>query len=193
MNAMKKEQDLPESIDAPFETPKRTRPSRPVARAKRETAESEPFTPTLPPPDPATPTLDVPGVVSIPLSEIKVSYARSSGPGGQNVNKTSSKAQIRWNLVGGRLAPDVVERFRKLYPSYVTEKNEVVISNQEFRDAPKNRQACFNKLCAAILAASKRPKKRIPTKPTPGSIERRLDAKKRLSAKKKDRSKKDFD
>ena len=95
--------------------------------------------------------------------------------------------------VGGRLAPDVVERFRKLYPSYVTEKNEVVISNQEFRDAPKNRQACFNKLCAAILAASKRPKKRIPTKPTPGSIERRLDAKKRLSAKKKDRSKKDFD
>ncbi len=189
---MKKEQDAP-ATPASSDVPKKTRAPRSVKSATPETAESERFAPALPPPDPATPTLDVPGVVSIPLAEIKVSYARSSGPGGQNVNKTSSKAQIRWNLVGGRLAPDVVERFRKLYPSYVTEKDEVVISNQEFRDAPKNRQACFDKLRAAILAASKRPKKRIPTKPTRGSIERRLDAKKRLSAKKKDRSRKDFD
>lgn len=146
-----------------------------------------------PAPSPETPVLKVPGVVSIPLSEIKVSYARSSGPGGQNVNKTSSKARIRWNLVGGRLAPDVVERFIRLYPSYVTEKKEVVIANQEFRDAPKNRDACLEKLRAAILAASKKPKKRIPTKPTRGSIERRLEAKRRTSARKKDRSFRNFE
>lgn len=147
--------------------------------------------PTLPSAE--TPVLEVPGVVAIPLSEIKVSYTHSGGPGGQNVNKTSSKARIRWNLVCGRLAPDVVERFRKLYPSYVTENDEVVISNQEYRDQPKNREACYAKLRAAILHASKKPKKRIPTKPTRGSIERRLDAKKRLSAKKKERSRRNFD
>lgn len=146
-----------------------------------------------PAPSPETPVLEVPGVVSIPLSEIKVSYAHSSGPGGQNVNKTSSKARIRWKLTCGRLEPDVVARFRKLYPSYVNENDEVVISNQEFRDQPKNREACYAKLRAAILQASKKPKKRIPTKPTRGSIERRLDAKKRLSAKKKERSRKDFE
>ena len=191
---MKQDQDHDARRSTPAEVApsKKRRPSSDVQTA-RPSAAPEPR-PTPPPaPSETTPTLDVPGVVSIPLSEIKVSYSRSSGPGGQNVNKVSSKAQIRWNLVGGRLAPDVVERFRKLYPSYVTEKNEVVISNQEFRDAPKNRQACLDKLRDAILAASKRPKKRIPTKPTRGSIERRLDAKKRLSAKKKDRARKDFE
>lgn len=184
---MKKDQDV-RPASASDDAPRK----KPVPRVVKP-APTAPADPRLPAPNPATPTLDVPGVVSIPLAEIKVSYSRSSGPGGQNVNKVSSKAQIRWNLVGGRLAPDVVELFKKLYPSYVTEKNEVVISHQEFRDAPKNRQACFDKLCAAILAASKRPKKRVPTKPTRGSIERRLDAKKRLSAKKKERSRKDFD
>lgn len=149
--------------------------------------------PAPPAPSESAKTLDVPGVVSIPLSEIKVAYTHSSGPGGQNVNKTSSKARIRWRLTCGRLAPEVVERFRKLYPSWVTEEDDVVIANQEFRDAPKNREACFEKLRRAILEASKTPKERIPTKPTRGSIRRRLEDKKRLSAKKKERSRRDFD
>jgi len=138
-------------------------------------------------------TLEVPGVVSIPLSEIEITYARSSGPGGQNVNKVSSKARLRWNLNSGRLDSEIVERFKKLYPSWTTETGEVVIASQISRDAPRNRVACLRKLRDAILKASKKPKKRIPTKPTYGSILRRLDAKKRLSAKKKDRGRIDLD
>ena len=137
--------------------------------------------------------LVVPGVISIPLSEIKVTYTHSSGPGGQNVNKTSSKARIRWNISASSLAPDVVARFRTLYPSWMTEDGEVVISNQEYRDAPKNRAACIEKLREALVKASIRPKPRIPTKPTRGSVLRRLSAKKRHSAKKRDRGRRDFE
>ena len=137
--------------------------------------------------------LVVPGVISIPLSEIKVTYTHSSGPGGQNVNKTSSKARIRWNISASSLAPDVVARFRTLYPSWMTEDGEVVISNQEYRDAPKNRAACIEKLREALVKASIRPKPRIPTKPTRGSVLCRLAAKKRHSAKKKDRGRRDVE
>lgn len=137
--------------------------------------------------------LDVDGLVSIPLSEIEFSFVRSSGPGGQNVNKVSSKARLRWKLTGGRLAPEVVERFRKLYPSWVTESGDVSIAAQTSRDAPKNKAACLEKLRAAIRKALQTPKKRIPTKPTRGSILRRLDNKKRLSDKKRSRTRRDFE
>lgn len=141
----------------------------------------------------STPALEIPGVVAIPLSEIEITYARSSGPGGQNVNKVSSKARLRWNLVGGRLDPEVVERFKTLYPSWVTESGEVVVSSQISRDAPKNRAACLEKLRAAILKASVKPKKRIPTKLTRGSVLRRLDSKAKNSAKKRERGRRDFE
>ncbi len=141
----------------------------------------------------STPALEIPGVVAIPLSEIEITYARSSGPGGQNVNKVSSKARLRWNLVGGRLDPEVVERFKTLYPSWVTESGEVIVSSQISRDAPKNRAACLEKLRAAILKASVKPKKRIPTKPTRGSVLRRLDSKAKNSAKKRERGRRDFE
>lgn len=143
--------------------------------------------------DAATPALVVPGVVAIPMSEIKISYSRSAGPGGQNVNKTSSKARLRWKLNPELLASDAIERFKRLYPSWVTNDDEVVIYNQEYRDAPKNKEACLDKLRAAILEASRVPKERKATKPTRGSIERRLDEKKRLSRKKRDRGRRDFD
>lgn len=160
----------------------------------RQTPETAPKPQRAPAPiGESTPTLDVPGVVSIPLSEIEITYARSSGPGGQNVNKVSSKARLRWNLNSGRLAPDVVERFRTLYPSWVTESGEVVISSQISRDAPKNKFACLEKLRLAIQKAAFKPKKRIPTKPTYGSVLRRLDAKKRQANKKKERSRRDFE
>ena len=130
-------------------------------------------------------TLEIPGVCSIPLSEIEITYARSSGPGGQNVNKVSSKARLRWNLNSGILDSAIIERFKTLYPSWVTASGEVVIASQISRDAPKNKDACLRKLKDAVLKASKTPKKRIPTKPTYGSMLRRLDSKKRLSANKK--------
>ncbi len=137
--------------------------------------------------------LDVDGKLAIPLSELEFTFVRSSGPGGQNVNKVSSKARLRWKTAAIRLEPDVFARFCRLYPSWITERGEVILSAQTFRDAPKNKAACLEKLRAALSEALKKPKKRIPTKPTRGSVLRRLDAKKRLSAKKRDRGRRDFD
>ncbi|MBQ9126383.1 MAG: hypothetical protein IJY15_01330, partial [Thermoguttaceae bacterium] len=97
-------------------------------------------------------TLDVPGVASIPLDEIEFEFVRSSGPGGQNVNKVSSKARLRWRP-GERLAPEVWERFQRLYPSWTTEAGDVVVSSQKFRDAPKNKADCLEKLRAALEKA----------------------------------------
>lgn len=137
--------------------------------------------------------LVVPGVATIPLSEIEITYARSSGPGGQNVNKVSSKARLRWNLNSGRLSPETVERFKTLYPSWVTLQGEVVITAQQSRDAPKNRASCLRKLRDAIARAAIVPKERIPTRPTRGSVRRRLEDKRRQAEKKQSRSFKNYE
>ena len=137
--------------------------------------------------------LVIPGVVTIPLDEIEITYSHSSGPGGQNVNKTSSKARLRWNLEGGRLDPKVVERFKTLYPSWVNGQGEVVISSQESRDAPKNKAYCLKKLRLALICAAREPKPRIPTRPTIGSQRRRLEEKRKQSEKKRDRSRREFE
>jgi ribosome-associated protein len=148
--------------------------------------------PSTPAPTVGGPTLDAPGVASIPLAEIEFEFVRSSGPGGQNVNKVASKARLRWRP-GERLAPDVWARFQRLYPSWTTEGGEIVVSCQKFRDAPKNKAECLEKLRAALEKAGRTPKKRIPTKPTRGSVLRRLADKKRNSDKKKERGRRDFD
>ena len=123
--------------------------------------------------------------ISIPLSEVEFTFVRSSGPGGQNVNKVSSKAVMRWSLAGSTDIPDEAkERFAALFPSYLTDDGEVILTGQRFRDAPKNREDCLEKLRSMLTSALKKPKKRIPTKPTRGSIERRLAGKSRLSEKK---------
>jgi ribosome-associated protein len=117
--------------------------------------------------------------ISIPDSEFEWSYARSGGPGGQNVNKVSSKAVLRWNLAVSTLVPPhVKERFARLFPSRMTTEGEVVISSQEFRDQEKNRQSCLDKLTEMLREAATLPKARIKTKRTKGSQKRRLAEKK---------------
>ncbi|MBR2694453.1 MAG: aminoacyl-tRNA hydrolase [Thermoguttaceae bacterium] len=128
--------------------------------------------------------LEITPSLSIPTAEIEFTYVRSSGPGGQNVNKVSSKAVLRWNLAASELPDEAKERFRGLYPSYVSEKGDVIVTGQRFRDAPKNRDDCLEKLRLMIAKSLEKPKKRIPTKPTRGSVRRRLVEKAKHSAKK---------
>src|SRR5437870_4439496 len=117
--------------------------------------------------------------LKIPDAELRLSFARSSGPGGQNVNKVSSKAILHFAvLTSPSLPPDVRQRFLAAYSSRVTNAGEIVIHSEEFRDQPKNIQACHDKLRDMILAVLRPPKKRRPTKPTRGSKVRRLKAKK---------------
>ena len=135
--------------------------------------------------------LEINSAVGIPLSDIQFTFVRSSGPGGQNVNKVASKAVLRWNLRKASGIPeDVARRFETLYPSAMTSDGEVVLTSQKTRDSIKNKADCLEKLQSMLRLAFKRPKPRIPTKPTRGSVLRRLENKNRLSRKKSERGKK---
>jgi ribosome-associated protein len=117
--------------------------------------------------------------VPIPEEEIEWQFARSGGPGGQNVNKVSSKAVLTWNHFASPLLSDHAKRrLATLYPRYVVEGVGLKISSQEYRDQERNKQACLEKLQAALAEARTMPKARRATRPTRGSKLRRLDAKK---------------
>jgi len=117
--------------------------------------------------------------IKIPDAELRLSFARSGGPGGQNVNKVSSKAVLHWDVLNSpSLPPDVRARFIEAYPTRITKAGEIVIHSEEFRDQPKNIQASYDKLRAMITAVLRPPKKRRATKPTKGSKVRRLNEKK---------------
>jgi ribosome-associated protein len=126
--------------------------------------------------------LDIAPNLSIPDAELRLSFARSSGPGGQNVNKVSSKAVLHFAVATSPSVPDGVrQRFLEAFRSRITNAGEIVIHSDEFRDQPKNIQACYAKLREMLLAVLKPPKKRRPTKPTKGSKVRRLKDKKARS------------
>jgi len=115
--------------------------------------------------------------------ELQFSYARSGGPGGQNVNKVSSKAVLRWSLAANRSIPEEVKaRLRARQRRRITVADEIVIQSQEFRDQERNRHACLEKLTQYLLEAVFVPRPRRPSKPTRGSKERRLAAKKKRAA-----------
>jgi ribosome-associated protein len=118
--------------------------------------------------------------IRIPEDEFDWSYARSGGPGGQNVNKVSSKAVLRWDVVRTPSLPDDVKtRLRSQQANRVTTEGVLVLMSQQYRDQERNRQDCLEKLRAMILQAAAAPKKRRATRPTRGSKERRIQSKKR--------------
>ena len=124
----------------------------------------------------------------IPEEEFEWKYVRSSGPGGQNVNKVSSKAVLVWNHFTSPLLSDRAKRrLATLYPRYVVKDVGLQISSQKYRDQERNRQDCLEKLHEVLLEARTEPKTRRATRPTRGSKMRRLDAKKRRGSVKANR------
>jgi len=124
----------------------------------------------------------------IPESELQFRYARSSGPGGQNVNKTASKATLRWNPFASRaLPPDVRERFARAYASRLTTEGELVLQGQRYRDQARNAADCVAKLAEMLRAVARPPRARRPTRPGRGAVERRLGEKRKRSAAKRER------
>jgi ribosome-associated protein len=120
--------------------------------------------------------------ITIPDTEFDWTYARSGGPGGQNVNKVSSKAVLRWDLRSSTsLPPHVKERLIVLNRRRVTTEGEVILTSQRYRDQDRNRQDCLEKLAELIRDAATLPKARRATRPTRGSKLRRLAAKKHRS------------
>jgi len=126
--------------------------------------------------------------LQVPLREFHFTFARSSGPGGQNVNKVNTKATLRWNVVAsGSLSEAVRRRFLDRFARRVTESGEVIVTSQRFRDQGRNVADCLAKLrdMLAEVAAAPRPRKR--TKPSRASRERRLKDKRLRSRQKSDR------
>lgn len=121
--------------------------------------------------------------IAIPDEEFQWSYARAGGPGGQNVNKVSSKAVLRWNVANTPSLPEHVKaRLMALQRRRITNEGDLLITGQRFRDQERNRQDCLEKLAEMIREAATLPKARRPTKPSKGSHRRRLADKKRRSA-----------
>ena len=134
------------------------------------------------------PFFEITPELKIPLSQLQFAFVRSSGPGGQNVNKVSSKAVLRWNVTAsGLLDVDSIARLAVSFPTHLTKDGELVMTSQRTRDAIKNREDCLEKLKAMLLVAIKKPKRRILTRPTKGSVQRRLNTKARHSQKKRRR------
>lgn len=126
--------------------------------------------------------LQITPTLAIPDEELTWTFARSSGPGGQNVNKVASKALLRWNLVANTTIPaDVKNRLTLQQKRFVTTEGELIISSQRTRDQDRNRDDCLEKLRAMILQALVVPKPRKKTRPSRGSKRRRLEGKRRRS------------
>jgi ribosome-associated protein len=128
--------------------------------------------------------------VQIGREELHFSYSRSSGPGGQNVNKTNSKATLHWNLLDSLyVSADVKDRFVAEFGSKVTADGNVVVVSDETRDRLQNQALCEEKLLDMLRSVWTPPKKRKPTKPTKSSQRRRVEGKKQRGAVKSNRSK----
>lgn len=123
--------------------------------------------------------------IKIPAEEITFRYARSSGPGGQNVNKLSTKAVLRWMPGTSSGMPEAVKaRFLDRFAGRLTTTGELVITSERYRTRQRNVDDCLAKLRAMLAAVATPPKKRKPTKPSAAAVERRLSEKRRRAEKK---------
>ncbi|HEX4853931.1 alternative ribosome rescue aminoacyl-tRNA hydrolase ArfB [Arenimonas sp.] len=126
--------------------------------------------------------------VSIPDDELVERFVRSSGPGGQNVNKVATAVELRFDVVNSPSLPEPVRaRLLARRDRRLTDEGVLVLSAQRFRTQDRNREDARERLAALIAAVLVPPKKRIATKPTKGSKERRLGAKRERSTVKKQR------
>ncbi len=120
-----------------------------------------------------------------PRDELRFRFARSSGPGGQNVNKVESKAVLRWDVANSRaLPPAVLARFRVRFANRLGADGVLTITSQRHRTRERNVAECVAKLEAMLAEVAKPPKRRRATRPTRASRERRL-ADKRATARRK--------
>ncbi len=134
--------------------------------------------------------MNVTSTITIPDEELCFTFARSGGPGGQNVNKVSSKAILHWDLLASGALPEAVkERLRVQQAGRLTTEGELVIQSQRFRDQAKNVEDCREKLRAMVLTALQPPRVRKPTRPSRGSKKRRLEAKRQQAQRKASRRK----
>jgi ribosome-associated protein len=133
-------------------------------------------------------TLVINDRIAIPLSELEFNFVRSSGPGGQNVNKVNSQAQLAWNLAETEALPGpVLERFKQAQRGRITKEDVFRLDSQRFRDREKNRQDCLDRLREMVADAVVPPKRRKKTRIPKRAHERRLQEKRQRAQRKQER------
>lgn len=124
--------------------------------------------------------------ISIRKSELTFKFIRSSGPGGQNVNKVATAVQLRFDITSTQsLTEEVKTRLKSIAGRKVTKDGELIIEANRYRTQEKNRQDAIKRFIVLIDKSSHRKKSRIKTNPTHASNQKRIEGKKRLSEKKK--------
>jgi ribosome-associated protein len=123
--------------------------------------------------------------LSIDEDDVLWSFSRASGPGGQNVNKVSTAAELRFDVSRAFLPEDLKGRLVRLAGRQLTQDGILIITAQETRSQERNRDLALQKLIDLLRKAAHRPKRRIATKPTRASKTRRLESKSKRAQTKK--------
>ena len=132
--------------------------------------------------------LEIDATLRIPDDELVERFVRSAGPGGQNVNKVASAVELRFDVGASRTLPEAVRaRLLARRDRRLTDAGVLVIQANRFRDQAKNRDDARARLAELVRAATIVPKRRVATRPTRASKQRRIDAKKTRSAIKRSR------
>ncbi|MBN8540850.1 MAG: aminoacyl-tRNA hydrolase [Deltaproteobacteria bacterium] len=127
----------------------------------------------------------------VPRSEISMAFSRSSGAGGQNVNKVNSKAEVRWDIASSDSVPqDVLGRFLSRYRNRLDAEGLVLVTSERHRDRERNVEDAVEKIEEWVQSVWDKPKPRIKTKPSKGAKRRRVKEKRHDGDKKKVRTEK---
>lgn len=137
--------------------------------------------------------LSLPTPLCVDESEVQVTAIRAQGPGGQNVNKVSSAIQLRFDIPASSLPEGVKERLLALADNRITAEGELILKAQRYRTQDMNRMDAFSRLHELIHSVAMPPKKRKPTKPNYGAVQKRLQSKSQRSDLKARRGSKDLD
>ncbi len=129
--------------------------------------------------------LKISNTVTLDENELEITAIRAQGSGGQKVNKVSAAIHLRFDIDASSLPEFYKEKLLSLKDKRITKDGIIVIKSQQNRSQEQNRDEALERLVKLIKSVNVTQKKRVPTKPTKGSVNRRLDSKKKQSSKKR--------